>query len=124
MVEVEVDPVTYETNVLGVWAYDIGTPIDEKLCRAIEGGRSKASVMELEVLKSKEGDFCKAIYGIISCRRSDFPKIESKLLLNPYATALRGSGTEKYPGQPRRLGSGRAKRHRPPVRQIPITPSI
>lgn len=89
VVEVEVNPATYEVDVKGVWtAYDIGNAIDEKIIEGqIEGGVVQGlGYAGMEVMNSKDGRLIQRTntdYVIPTAK--DFPKIHSKLVNNPYA---------------------------------------
>lgn len=89
VVEVEVNPITYEVDVKGVWtAYDIGNAIDEKIIEGqIEGGVAQGlGFAGMEVMVSKEGRLIqKTNTDYVIPTAKDFPKIHSKLVNNPYA---------------------------------------
>ena len=68
VVEVAVDPVTYEVETKGVWAvYDIGTPIDEKIVQGqIEGGIMQGlGYAAMERLQSREANCCRTVFPSI-----------------------------------------------------------
>lgn len=88
VVEVEVDPCTYEVDVKGVWAvYDIGNPIDEKIVKGqIDGGviqglgYAQMEVMELQNGRVVHNTFSKyMIPSFLDC-----PVVQSKCIQNPY----------------------------------------
>jgi CO/xanthine dehydrogenase Mo-binding subunit len=89
VVEVDVDPATYEVTVTGVWAvYDIGTPIDETMVRGqIEGGIAQGLAYGgMEVLTSKNGALQQTSLTDYTIPTAlDFPRIESRLIENPCA---------------------------------------
>ena len=88
VVEVEVDPVTFEIRVVGVWgAYDIGTPIDERIIRGqIEGGVKQAlGYATIEVMETKNGRILQAsLTDYIVPTSKDFPRVIFKLIPSPY----------------------------------------
>ena len=79
-----------------------------------------------EVLKSKEGRLLQGNFtDYILPTALDFPKIESKLLLNPYADGpygARGLGEISLVGAAPALALAVQNAIGRPVRQIPITP--
>ena len=89
VVEVAVDPVTYEVETKGVWAvYDIGTPIDEKIVQGqIEGGIVQGlGYAAMERLQTKEGKLLQdSLSEYLIPAAVDFPRIAFELIENPYA---------------------------------------
>jgi len=87
VVEVQIDPITYQPKVTGLWAvYDIGTPIDELIVRGqIEGGFMQglgyASMEQLNTLEGKLIQDSFSTYMIPTA--SDFPRLEVQLIDNP-----------------------------------------
>ncbi len=88
VVEVEVDPITFEIKVVGVWgAYDIGTPIDERIIQGqIEGGVKQAlGYATIEVMETKNGRILQAsLTDYIVPTAKDFPRVIFKLIPSPY----------------------------------------
>lgn len=88
VVEVEVNPLTFEVKVLGVYAvFDIGVPIDEKIIRGqIDGGMLQGlghgSIEKLEINNGRLIQRTNTDYVIPTAL--DFPKIESATIRNPY----------------------------------------
>lgn len=89
VVEVEVDPVSWEPEVTGVWGvYDVGVPIDERVVNGqIQGGMSQAlgygSLEKLEV--DGEGVFKqRTMADYIVATSLDFPRTHASTLDNPY----------------------------------------
>lgn len=89
VVEVEVDPVSWEPAVTGVWGvYDVGVPIDERVVNGqIQGGMSQAlgygSLEKLEV--DSEGVFKqRTMADYIVATSLDFPRTHASTLDNPY----------------------------------------
>lgn len=88
LVEVEVDPVTGQVGVLGVWAvYDIGTPIDETIVRGqIEGGIVQGLAYGgMERLTTRDGALQQtSLADYLIPTALDVPRIESRLIDNPF----------------------------------------
>lgn len=88
VVEVEIDPLTYAINIIGIWAvYDIGTPIDEKIVKGqIEGGLVQGLGYGcMEVLDIKEGRILQNNLTNYNIPTSlDIPTLEYRLIDNPY----------------------------------------
>ncbi|OEH85320.1 aldehyde oxidase [Desulfuribacillus stibiiarsenatis] len=129
VVEVEVDPVTYEATTKGVWGvYDIGTAIDERIIMGqIEGGVVQGlGYASIEVMKEKQGQLLqKSMTDYKVPTVKDVPIIESKLIDNYYGAGPFGA---KGAGELTLIGAAPAyaqaveqaiARH---VTQIPITP--
>jgi len=89
VVEVAVDPVTYEVETKGVWAvYDIGKPIDEKIVQGqIEGGIMQGlGYAAMERLQSAGGKLLQdSLAEYLIPAAVDFPRIMVELIENPYA---------------------------------------
>ena len=88
VVEVEVDPLTYEAKVQGIWgAYDIGTPIDELIVAGqIDGGVIQGlGYAGMEVMESYEGRLLQDNLTNYAIPTSlDYPKVMKRLIDNPY----------------------------------------
>ena len=88
VVEVEVDRLTYETKVSGIWgAYDIGTPIDELIVAGqIDGGLIQGlGYAGMEAIESSGGRILQdnlTNYAIPTSM--DYPKVNRRLVDNPY----------------------------------------
>ncbi|MCY6369221.1 xanthine dehydrogenase family protein molybdopterin-binding subunit [Clostridium ganghwense] len=88
VVEIEIDPITYEATMGNVYAvFDIGNPIDERIVKGqIDGGVLQGlGYAGLEVMTTKNG--CleqKSITDYIIPTSKDTPKIESDLVNEPY----------------------------------------
>lgn len=87
-VEVEVDPLTWEVNVTGVWtAYDLGRAIDEEIVRGqIIGGAVQAlGYAGLEKMENPAGRFLQRTMADYCIPTSlDCPGVEYALFDNPY----------------------------------------
>jgi CO/xanthine dehydrogenase Mo-binding subunit len=89
VVEVSVDPVSWEPSVTGAWGvYDVGVPIDERVVAGqIQGGMSQAlgfgSLENLEV--DADGVFRqRTMADYIVATSMDFPATTAETLPNPY----------------------------------------
>lgn len=128
-VEVEVDPLTFEPKVRGVWgAYDIGEAIDEKIIQGqIEGGVAQAlGWASLEVLEAREGRLLQAnLTDYIIPTSMDFPRIQFRLFSNPYEYGpfgAKGAGELPFVGAAPALAAAVSQALGRPVRRLPITP--
>ncbi len=129
VVEVAVDPLTYEVKVLGTWAvYDIGTPIDEKIVKGqIDGGMAQGLGYGcLEVLESHGGRLRQNNFTNYAIPTAvDFPATESGLIDNPYEYGpfgARGLGELSLVGAAPALAAAVQQAIGRRVRQIPLTP--
>jgi len=88
VVEVEVDPLTYEVTTRGIWAvHDVGVAIDDKIVEGqVDGGIIQAlGYGYLEKLESKDGMYQqRTMADYVIPTSMDFPRIESALVENPY----------------------------------------
>jgi CO/xanthine dehydrogenase Mo-binding subunit len=95
VVEVEVDPVTFEVTLLGVWSvYDVGKAIDEQviLGQADGGLLQGISYGMLEVMKNKDGRVQqKTVTDYIIPTAKDTVFMETELMDNPYALGPYGA---------------------------------
>jgi len=105
VVEVEVDPVTYEILTRGVWAvFDIGRALDEKIVEGqIEGGMVQGlGYANIERMEVKDGRYMQntmADYCIPTTL--DYPSIGSDLVDNPYEygpSGAKGAGELVFDG--------------------------
>ncbi|HEY8803911.1 MAG TPA: xanthine dehydrogenase family protein molybdopterin-binding subunit [Clostridium sp.] len=88
IIEVEVNPITYEVSVTDIYAvFDIGEAIDDIIVRGqIEGGMVQGlGYAGMEVMKHKDGRLLQRTNtDYVIPTAMDFPKIQSKLVNNPY----------------------------------------
>jgi CO/xanthine dehydrogenase Mo-binding subunit len=129
VVEVEIDPLTYAINILGMWAvYDIGTPIDEQIVRGqIEGGIAQGlGYGGLEVLTAAKGRLEQNNFTTYMIPTAlDVPPIVSKLVWNPSAKGAfgaRGLGELSLIGAAPALALAVQNALGRPVKKIPLTP--
>lgn len=87
-VEVELDPLTYESSITGVWAvFDIGNAIDERIVKGqIDGGIVQGlGYGGMEVMENKGGCFMQRTSADYAVPTSmDVPLIESELICELY----------------------------------------
>jgi len=130
-VEVEVDPVTGEVRVLGVWAvYDIGTPIDETIVRGqIEGGIVQGLAYGgMERLTAREGVLRQAsLADYLIPTALDVPWIESRLIHNPFQGGpfgARGLGELTLIGAAPALALAVRNAIGREIRELPVIPEL
>ena len=129
VVEVEVDPITYEVEVKGIWAvYDIGVAIDERIIKGqIEGGIVQGLAYALmEKMEMKNGKILhNTLTDYIIPTSKDFPKIESRLVENPYKYGPFGAkcaGELPFVGAAPAVCAAIQHALGIPVKKIPVTP--
>lgn len=88
VVEVEIDSITLESSIKGVWAvYDIGQPIDDRIVKGqIDGGIVQGlGYGGIEVMENKDGRFMqRTVTDYIIPTSKDVPPIESELICQPF----------------------------------------
>ncbi|MEW5815219.1 MAG: xanthine dehydrogenase family protein molybdopterin-binding subunit [Spirochaetota bacterium] len=130
VVEVEVDPLTYETETRGIWAiYDVGAAIDERVIEGqINGGLNQGlgyASLEKMVL-DKEGLFQQRTMTDYMIPTSlDFPAVKSELVDNPYPFGpfgAKGAGELVFNGAAPAFCAAVEQAISQPVSKIPLTP--
>lgn len=128
VVEVEIDPITYEINVTGIWAvYDIGKAIDEQIVRGqIEGGIVQGlGYGTIEVMNIKDGRLLQRnMTDYIIPTSKDFPPIKSNLIENLFEHGpfgAKGLGELTFVGAPAAIALAVQNAIGIPVKQIPVT---
>lgn len=128
-VEVEVDALTLEIDVKGVWsAYDVGRAIDERIMRGqIEGGILQGlGYGSLEVMECKEGKIQqRTVTDYIIPTSMDFTNIASKIIDNPYEIGpfgAKGAGELTLIGAAPALALAVSNALGVPIRRLPVTP--
>ena len=129
VVEVDVDPVTFELNIIGIWGvYDVGTPIDKRMLKGqIDGGMVQGlGWAYLEVMEEDHGKLLQSTITdyIIPCSK-DFPSIFCEFVENPYKYGpfgAKGAGELPHSGVAPALASAVENALSIPVNRIPITP--
>lgn len=130
VVEVEVDPVSWEVNTTGVWTvYDVGVAIDERVVHGqIQGGMSQAlGYAYLEKLEpDPEGVFRQAsMADYIIPTSLDFPRTWSETLDNPYEYGpygAKGMGEIVHDGGHAAFAAAVEQAVGRPCRRIPLSP--
>jgi CO/xanthine dehydrogenase Mo-binding subunit len=129
VVEVEVDPDTYQVDVKGIWAvFDIGTPIDKKIVQGqIEGGIIQGlGYSMMEVLESRNGKLSQDTFTTYIIPSSlDIPPIMSELVENPSTIGpfgARGLGELPLVGVAPALASAIQQAVKCKITKIPVIP--
>ena len=128
-VEVEVDPLTWEVSVRGVWGvYDVGVPIDEQMVRGqIEGGLAQGlGYATIEVMDLRQGRILQSSLTDYTIPTSlDIPEIGSDFVLNPYEAGpfgAKGAGEMPLVGAAPALAAAVEHALGIPISGIPVTP--
>lgn len=129
VVEVEVDPLSLEINVLGIWAvYDIGTPIDTRIVKGqIDGGLVQGlGYAGMELLQARQGRIQQgSLANYIIPTFLDFPPIVSGLVENPYENGpfgARGLGEITLVGAAPALALAVQNAIGRSIKQLPVSP--
>ncbi len=129
VIEVEVDPLTYEVTTKGIWAvHDVGVAIDEKVVEGqVDGGIIQAlGYGSLEKLESKDGRFQQKTMADYTIPTSmDFPRIKSALVDNPYEFGpfgAKGAGELVFDGAAAAFADAVQMAIDGDIKQIPVTP--
>ncbi|HOA15522.1 MAG TPA: xanthine dehydrogenase family protein molybdopterin-binding subunit [Bacillota bacterium] len=131
VVEVEVDPMTFEVSVKGAWgAYDIGEPMDARIVEGqIEGGMAQGlGYAGMEVLTAEGGRIMQdnlTNYAIPTSM--DFPGISSRLIHNPFEGGpfgARGLGELPLVGAAPAYALAVEQAIGRPVHKLPVTPEL
>lgn len=95
VVEVEIDPITYESTINCAWAvFDIGGAIDDRIVKGqIDGGMLQGlGYGSIEVVENKEGKFLqKTATDCIIPTSMDAPPVISDLVSSPYESGPYGA---------------------------------
>jgi CO/xanthine dehydrogenase Mo-binding subunit len=129
VVEVEVDCITYETRIKGVWGvYDVGAPLDENVVKGqIDGGIAQGlGYATLEVMESRQGAIQQGNFtDYIIPTSLDLPPVESRLIDNPYEGGpfgAKGAGELPLIGAAPALAAAVGQAVGARVDRIPVTP--
>lgn len=129
VVEIEVDPITYEIETKGVWAvHDIGKAIDEQVIEGqVAGGLLQALGWGyLEKLQIKDGKFYqKTMADYMIPTSLDFPAIISETIDNPFPGGpfgAKGAGELVVDGGAPALMSALESALNKSFFEIPLTP--
>lgn len=128
-VEVEVDKLTYQIDVKGVWTvFDVGKAIDERIIQGqIEGGVLQGlGLAALEVMNCKGGKLQqRTITDYVIPTAMDFAKVESKLIDNPYKGGpfgAKGAGELTVVGAAPALAAAVCDALGVEIHRLPVTP--
>ena len=95
IVHVEVDPITWETDIIDVWTvFDLGTPIDERIIEGqIDGGTAQGlGYASMEVMECSNGRLKQTnIADYIIPTTMDLPRIQRELVLEKYENGPYGA---------------------------------
>jgi CO/xanthine dehydrogenase Mo-binding subunit len=129
VVEVQVDPVTFEVDVQNVWTiYDVGYPIDSLIVEGqAHGGMSQAlGWAGLEKLEQRDGVFLQGTMADYCIPTSlDFPPVRTELVENPYPFGpfgAKGSGELVFDGGAPAFAAAVEQAIGAEVRDLPLTP--
>jgi CO/xanthine dehydrogenase Mo-binding subunit len=130
-VEVEVDPLTYQSSITGVWSvFDIGKAIDEKIVKGqIDGGIVQGlGYGAMEVMENKNGRFKQRTSTdyIIPCAL-DIPSIQSELMCEPYKDGpfgAKGLGELTLVGAPIAYALAMENALNRPIYSLPVRPEF
>jgi CO/xanthine dehydrogenase Mo-binding subunit len=127
--EAEVDPVTFEITIKGVWsAFDLGKAIDDRIIRGqIEGGLLQGlGYGSIEVMDCAQGRIRqRTVTDYIIPTAVDAPQIESRLVDNHYDRGpfgAKGAGELTLIGGAPALAAAVSDALGIPIRKLPITP--
>lgn len=131
VVEVEVDPITYEVSVKGAWgAFDIGEPMDLRIVEGqIEGGMAQGlGYAGMEVMNAEGGRIRQENLTNYAIPTSmDFPGISSRLIDNPFEGGpfgARGLGELPLVGAAPAYAMAVEQAIGRSVHKLPVTPEL
>ena len=129
VIEVEVDPDTFEIDVAGIWTvYDIGMAIDKRI---VEGQAHGGMIQGLgysciEKLELRDGRFCQASMADYTIPTSlDYPAVFTDFIDNPYPFGpfgAKGAGELVFDGAAPGFALAVQQAVGKPVRSIPLNP--
>lgn len=129
VIEVEVDPVSYEVETKGIWSvFDVGKAIDDKIVEGqahggIIQGLGYASSEKLEAVNGRFMQRTMADYVIPTSM--DFPSIDNQLVDNPYPYGpfgAKGAGELVFDGAAPAYADAVQHAVGKPVDRIPLSP--
>lgn len=131
VVEVEMDPVTYEVKTTGVWSvFDVGVPMDEAIMSGqVSGGVIQAlgyaSIEKCEVLDGKFRQHTMADYTIPTS--VDFPEVKNVFIENPYKygpSGAKGAGELVFDAAAPAYADAVQQLTGRNIYEIPVTPEM
>lgn len=129
VIEVTVDPITYEVTVLGIWTiYDVGVPIDRRIVEGqVHGGMVQAlGYAGLEKLQVSNGRFLQGnMADYVIPTAVDYPKIHTEFLEDPYEFGpfgAKGAGELVFDGAAPAYAMAVEQAIGMRIYQIPVTP--
>ncbi len=128
-VEVAVDPITFETDIEGIWTvFDLGTPIDMRIIQGqIDGGTAQGiGYGSIEVMDAERGRIRHAsIADYIVPTSLDLPRIGRELIVEEYENGPYGAkcaGELTLVGGAPAFANAVADATGLPIEKIPVTP--
>jgi CO/xanthine dehydrogenase Mo-binding subunit len=129
VVEVEVDPLTCEVEVKGIWGvYDVGRAVDERILRGqVAGGVAQGLGWgAMEVMGLDRGEVRHASLGEYVVPTSlDFPPVECAFVDNPFEDGpfgAKGAGELPFVGAAPAYAAAVQSAVGAPLRRLPVTP--
>lgn len=129
VIEVEVDPITYEVSIIGTWStYDVGHAIDERIIIGqADGGLAQAlGWAYLEKEEVSDGEFKQTrMSDYVIPTFVDLPKMETALIDNPFpygAFGAKGAGELTFVGGAPAFAIALEQAINRKVHKIPATP--
>ncbi|MDA3956079.1 xanthine dehydrogenase family protein molybdopterin-binding subunit [Oceanispirochaeta sp.] len=129
VIEVEVDPLSYEVNTKGIWGvYEMGVPIDRQIVEGqIIGGMIQAlGYSYLEKLEFSQGRFRQATMSDYMIPTSmDFPTTQCDIVDNPFeygAFGAKGAGEMVFDGAAPAFGAAVSQAVDTIIDEVPVLP--
>ncbi len=131
VVEVEMDPITYEINTTGVWTvFDVGVPMDETIMAGqVSGGVIQAlgyaSIEKCEIVNGRFRQHTMADYVIPTT--VDFPEIKNVFIDNPYRygpSGAKGAGELVFDAAAPAYADAVQQLTGKNIYEIPVTPEM
>jgi Aerobic-type carbon monoxide dehydrogenase, large subunit CoxL/CutL homologs len=129
VVEIETDPLTYESTINGVWAvFDIGNAIDTRIVKGqIDGGMLQGlGYGSMEVMENNQGRFSqRTCTDYIIPTSKDAPQIYSKLICQPSSNGpfgAKGLGELTLVGAPAAYTIAVQEAAQIKINKIPVRP--
>ena len=129
VVEVDIDPLTFEISVIGSWAvYDVGTPIDLKILTGqMQGGTAQSlGYGSIEKMRMSNGRLAQASFTDYTIPTTlDFPDTECVFVDNPYRYGpfgAKAAGELPNEGPAAALAAAVSQAVGKTIAEIPITP--